>query len=630
MAFPDTTFVSKQTVITQAWAQAVNDSLMQRVYATNHPTLQDAIDTAILTKSDLVLEPGTTYTVTTALTVSGTLRIFGNGATLDGSAIAAAASLDSVYALKIEGSIGNAVSIGANLNEGAVAITSTTTTGVVADDYILVYSTNSWPIGDTGGGRFMGAVHRVRSITSSTALALYDGAFFSMTTAAGLSFKKLTPVKDVEVRDLKIVMGGANKAHCGIRIKNAVRCKLVNCQTDATEDCGVRLDTAVNCGVYGGDFGNCTSPDAGSSGVTGTTGYGVNPASATRDCEVVGASMRNTRHGVAGGGTYPSIGTRVVHNYVDGNRSASLPSTYALDCHEDCLYWVFDGNHINGDSASTGAAGILVRGLKTTVINNTVTNSAQYGIYVINYNNPGNPGGAFIANNTIINCRVDGIVVEGSATSPQYDITITGNYVYALGEGVTLFGTERAVISNNIIKAQIGATKSAIRLVGTAASTGNRCKDIVISGNLTTAPTLNGVKADYADSVSIAGNTFVAAAADVIALANCTNVDVGANRLSTPYNFGSAISLSACVGVAIAGVTAKNTGAASGTASGVYISGASTDISVSGCTFLAFNRGVYSVAPANYITAVGINGRTCVTTAVDVSASANTATAGNL
>ena len=113
-------------------------------------------------------------------------------------------------------------------------------------------------------------------------------------------------------------------------------------------------------------------------------------------------------------------------------------------------------------------------------------------------------------------------------------------------------------------------------------------------------------------------------------LVNCSNVAVSGNQLETSTSSRSAVYLDACVGVAVNGGTFRNTVAASGTSSGVYILGAPTDIAVTGINARSFNRGVYSVSPANFISVAGVNCRTCTTASVDVSASANTAVAGNL
>jgi polygalacturonase len=579
----------------------------------------------------LSFEPGKTYKISAAINcLYSNVSILGNGATLNGSAIAAATTFDQIYALKIEGSIGSQVTCTANVLEGGDTLSVTSTTGLAVEDMLFVYSNEIYPPSTTSNDK-SGALHKVRSISSGTSLVLMDGVFFPMTVANGLSIKKVSTVKDVTVEGLNVVMGGSNKAHCGIRIKYADNVQLINCSTKDTEDCGVRFDTSYGCGVNGGSFYNCTSPDAGTSGVTVTTGYGINPGSATRNLKVEKASFRNCRHAIAGGGSFPSIGVIITKNVVTGDRGPLYPLSYSLDCHEDCLYWTFDGNYVSGVSTVTGSGGILVRGQKTLVTNNVVVNAHQYGILIQNFDATGFGIGNSILNNTIINSRLDGIVSLGSTSSPQYNVTIKNNYIAVTGgDGITLFGTTDSIISGNTVKGLIGVSKSGIRLVGTAATAGNRCVNVAIANNSVDAPSLYGIRADFANTLSISGNLITATANDGVRLTSCSNVSIAGGVISTTYNFGSAVSLSASTKVAINGVTAYNTTTASSISAGVYMSGASTDISISGCQFSSFNRGVYSASPANYITVVGVNARSSVTASVDVSASANTAVTGNL
>lgn len=580
----------------------------------------------------LSFDRGKTYKISSALTCAySNVTLAGNSATLNGSAIAAASAYDQIYALKIEGSIGSAVACTADVSEGAVSLSMASTASFAAGDMLFVYSNETYPPSTTSNDK-CGALHRVRSITSGTALALMDGVFFAMTAAGGLSVKKVSTVSNVVVDSLNVVMGGVNKVHCGIRIKYAENVQLVNCSTRDTEDCGVRTDTVYGGEIIGGSFSGATSPDAGTSGVTTVTGYGINPGTATREFKVEKASFRNCRHAVAGGGSYPAIAVTIARNLVAGNRSAAYPASYSLDCHEDCLYWIFDGNHVSGETSTTGSGGILVRGQKTLVVNNVISNAYQYGILAQNYDTTGYSIGTAIFNNTIVNSRLDGIVVNGSTASPQYDIRIGNNYLDSVGgDGITLFGVTKAAVTGNTIKNMTGASRSGIRLVGTAATAGNRCSNVVISNNTVDAPTLYGIRADFSDTVTVIGNTVLASANDGIRFTSCTSTAILGNNLNTGYSLGSAVALSACTKASVSGVVGANTsGAASGIASGVYLSGASTDISISGCQFSAYNRGVYSVSPANYISVVGVNARTSVTTTIDVSASANTSLAGNL
>lgn len=581
---------------------------------------------------DVVFQAGATHRITSALDVSTSgLRLLGNGATLDGSGIAAATALSQRFALNISGSIGSVVSVTADIVEGAVTVAVTSTAGLSAGDCVLLYSAAEMFPAGTSGTNFIGAIHRIRSVDSSTQITLFDGAFFSYAAASQANIRRITPISNVLIEGLTIRMGGANKAHCGIQVVYAERCAVRRCTVYDTEDTAVLMHYALDCETADCDLYNCTSPADGTSGVTGITGYGACAGTATRNVRVLRNRFRNCRHAVAGGGLYTSIAVLVQGNVVAGNRSASLTASAALDCHEDCLYWVFDSNHVSSNNAATGTQGILIRGTGARVTNNVITASANYGIYVKNFDTSTQSRGTVISGNVITRPRLDGIVVEGSAGAPQYELIITDNQIVNPGgEGIVLFGSSNATVANNVVRAPTAANKSGIRLVGSAATLGNRCANVCVSGNVVDTATAYGIRADYGDSLTISGNQIAASVSHSIYLANCNEVAVTGNRLATTSATTSGVFLNASTRVAVVGCSGENTATATSQSSGVQITGASEDIAVSGCVFAFYRYGVYSASPANYIAVSGVNGRNCTVSAVEISASANTAVSANL
>ena len=594
--------------------------------------LQAAITAA--GSGELRLRRNATYRVTTAPVVSASnLRIVGNGATINGSAIAAAGAMDSVYGLKVEGSIGSNVAITVDATEGAVALTVASTTGLAANDLLLVYSTTEkYPEGATGATNLKGALHRVRSVDSGTALTLVDGLFFNLTAASGANFRKLTPVENVTIENLRVVMGGINKAHNGIRVKYAVDCWLRNCKTRDTEDIGVRFDHAFGGGVSGGDFSYANSPADGTSGVTGVTGYGLCAATATRNVIFENASLRGCRHAVSGGGTYPSFYTTVRGCNVDGGRSAAYAVNYALDCHEDCVGWVFDGNTVSGANTATGTAGIVVRGQKTRVVNNTIIASAIHGILLQNFDTGGSYSiGAEVSGNVIISPRQRGISVGGTSTTPWSFVTISDNIIENPGDTAGIYASvlTNATISGNQIKCGAAANVSGVYLAGTAASTGSRCESVAVVGNTVNAPGSFGIRGLYADGMTVAGNHVIASGGNAVNLVNCNEVTVTGDKLQVSASTASGVYIDATTKVAVSGVVAENTVAPAGASVGVRMVNATSDVAVTGGVYSNFATGVLSAAPADYITVAGVNARNC-TASVNVAASANTAVAANL
>ncbi len=593
--------------------------------------VQAAIDAAI---NELHFEDNKTYCISSALNINkSNLRIIGRGATLDGSAQPASVSLSDRFALRVEGAwAGAAISVSGAVAEGAVALTVSSTSGLSAGDLALVYSISEFfPANATGTSTYKGSLHRIRSIDSGTTLTLSDGVLYDYTSATDTRVRKITPVENVHISNLNVVMGGLNKAHCGIFLRWASNVTLMDCSTDQTEDTGVRLEYVYHGRITGGRFTNANDPADGTSGVTGNTGCAVCVSAASRNFVLEKAFMAGCRHAVTGGAFHPPAHILVKDCVIAGNRSSAYATSYALDCHEDTIYWTFDGNHVSGANTTTGTGGILIRGQHAKVVNNTITNVQQHGILVQSFDNPGVLIGANIRGNTITRPRLNGICVIGSSAAEVFDLQIIDNNIVSPGaEGIEVRGTTRGVIKGTTVRGVTAASMNAIRLVGTAATAGNQNKDITIVGNAADSATDYAVRADWANGLVIADNEFSGITLDVLRLVNCSNVAVSGNKLETNTSSRSAVYLDSCVGVAVSGGTFRNTVAASGTSSGVYILGASTDIAVTGINARSFNRGVYSVSPANFISVAGVNCRTCTTASVDISASANTAVAGNL
>lgn len=612
----------------------IADASSVRTYANlvNGTDWYPALQAAFNAGGRIEFEPGVTYTVSQApvVNVSNT-EIIGNGATIDGSAIAAGASLDSVYGLKIEGSIGaTIVTVTSDIAEGSVSVACESTATLAAGDLVLLYSTTEkFPTG-TSASNLRGAVHRVRSVDSSTAITLHEGSFFAF-TAATTRVRKISPVVGVKVRGLKVRMGGVNKCHAGIRVLYAQSCEIDGSEISDTEDIGVLFGYTLGGGVYRSIIYNCTSPGDGSSGVVGNTGYGICAGAATRGMAIDNNDLRNCRHSVAGGGTYPSIGARVIRNRVDGNRAASYSATYALDCHEDCIGWVFDGNEVYGSNASTGSSGILIRGSKTRVTNNIVTGAQQHGIYVRNYDSTTFSEDTIVSGNVVTAARLDGIVVYGTSTSLQKDVTISKNTVTGCGgDGIVLYGTEGATVDGNVIKAPSVSNKSGVRLIGTADTEGNRCVDVTISDNTIKDATLYGVRAEYANGLVVKGNKISGSSNEPIYCASCIDVAITANRTRVAGATRGGILLSATTDAAVSGNVLRHIGTPSSVlASGIVLSGATEDVVATGNRADGFQNGIHSVSPANHISAVGNRFRGC-TSSVSLAASADVVNADNV
>ncbi len=352
-------------------------------------------------------------------------------------------------------------------------------------------------------------------------------------------------------------------------------------------------------------------------------------ATATRDVTVTAAVFRGCRHAVAGGGTYPSFGARVVGNTVYGGRSAAYAANYAFDCHEDCWGWTFERNSVHGDPRT---GGLTIRGSFTVVAFNTIRNSGLAGIQVQNLDT----GGSYSRGNKILSNIIDtpasaGISVGGAVATPQYAVEVSGNDIQSPGAtaGIYATGVDGLVITRNQIRHGAAANVNGIYLNGSAASAGNRCESVQVAENIITAPTGIGIRCAYTETLNITSNEVAASASQAVNLLSCNGVAVVGGTLEVSAATASGVYIDGSNKVAVSGVTARQTATPTGSSAGVRMLNATADVAVSGGIYSGFATGVLSASPANYITVAGVNARNC-TTSVNIAASANTAAAGNL
>lgn len=612
-------------------------------YAANFPTLQEAINAASTShQKTLVLDAGATYVNSAALTITTSgLKIIGNGATIDGSARSVGANATDTYALCIAGSVGANVNVISDIAAGDNRIFITSTTGILAGDYILVKSTQQYPTGATGTASYKGQIMQVRSVASATELVLQEGVLFSITalvTAVQNAYvAKLTLVDDVQINDLKIKMGGTGKAHVGIKISYALNPRLTNCETALTESVGVFTEYVVGGGVYGGTFSGATSPAAGGGPVVTQYGYGILPGTAVKGFVVSGAMIKNCRHCIAGGGSYPAIAVRVENCMIDGTRlaTASHLAGYALDCHEDCTFWVFDGNTIfshrqaNASAFVDGDGGIIIRGRHTSVTNNKIYNMAKYGIRVRNTDGSSSfSSGNLISGNTIGGCLRSGILIEGGgAAAVEYDHVVADNFIYDCAEnGIQITSADNVIVSGNNIRCDATGTQG-ISINGEVT---NYSSNIVIEGNCITESLDSGIFADYVRNMVINNNRVTGSSDDCIQLVDCQNVTLSGNVLSTDVDVVDGISVSGVSSaISITGCVITKSVAAGVSSSGIKALNV-TDLVINGCIASGYINGFYADSTCNWVVVTGNNGRNCTASTVIHGAIVNKSVANNL
>lgn len=156
-------------------------------------------------------------------------------------------------------------------------------------------------------------------------------------------------------------------------------------------------------------------------------GYGIEPAGATINCNIIGCTFSRCRHGVttgtASGGPTPNYG---VQRGITVSGCTFVDCTHtSLDTHDDS-----DGVTFTGNTIVRGAiVGIATRGWRTTISGNTVMNINGNGIYV-----DGSARDTTISGNTIAEIRQTGNTAgeergHGMRINGQ-STTISGNHIY--------------------------------------------------------------------------------------------------------------------------------------------------------------------------------------------------------
>lgn len=152
-----------------------------------------------------VFQPGADYIVNGALELSVATQariIEGNGATIDFSG-----GTNTGVMLTVSGTETVIGTLSANASPGATTLTMTTTSGLAAGDWIVVYSniTNSW-----ASGVAVGEMVRVLSVDSGTVVTLETALRFSYQLSGTVTIGDSTPVSaTISVASPAVVTTGA-------------------------------------------------------------------------------------------------------------------------------------------------------------------------------------------------------------------------------------------------------------------------------------------------------------------------------------------------------------------------------------------------------------------------------------
>jgi hypothetical protein len=326
-----------------------------------------------------------TYKVNAPITLTDSNTVIQN-ATFDFSDMAdQPASIDRCF--DIYGSIGTAVALTANLNINTNIVTIANTAGFAVNDLVFLTSTTVW---DSAASVTYGQYARIKAITSSTQITLYDNVLLSFTTAAIAMIAKITPVKNVIINHVSFIGANLNLQNA-IYVQYGENVSITNCEFKGFDYAAVAF---YRC--YQSTVDKCRQLN--SAGVGLAYGYAI--IGGCYACSITNSWGEDNRHTVTiGGADGINIFTKVIGCTASGSKDAGF------DSHSASLYTTFMSNHVLNSASRFGSSshdGIISQGANTTIIGNTVINPLDNGIFYQPLFQDGTYSGATISDNTVV------------------------------------------------------------------------------------------------------------------------------------------------------------------------------------------------------------------------------------
>lgn len=501
-----------------SWFQTVGDGI-----ADDTNPLQAAITYATDSGRELRGEPGAVYRVTSGLTANGALRFDMCNSTIDGSDIPVGTGYNQMFVLKVTGSIDVGISVTANVVESATSISLTSTSGLSAEDYVLLSSQQTMVDGYGNSANKRGELGRIKTVTSGTAVELVDATLFSYASASPTIIQKINPLFGVSLKNGTIIAGGANSRHTTLQLFYCVNPVIEDVNITGGDDVGIATFFCYGGSIKGGRIRDSMWQEPGDPETAGGTGYGVCLYSATRDFVVEGVHFENCIRAITGGGAYPSVHCLTKFCVAEDVKNG-------FGGHEPCWWWTVEDCIVRRASG----VGVNCRGQFTKVHRCKFFDTSGFGIQVRTfYTNPLGVRGTELVDNEFV--RSGGILLDGDAThgrvvnttirGGRFEYTNFNNIAIRRSDNVLIDGVQ--LVSQRVVTANDG---QAISISGSATS-GDQCTDVVIANCQVVNAARRGVSATRVQRLTITGNNVMYALNDGIYLEQCVDTNISGNRV---------------------------------------------------------------------------------------------------
>jgi hypothetical protein len=423
-----------------------------------------AIQTAITASAGKVIDgQGKTYLVTSNISGIASNTIIQN-ATFDLSQFVNNVGIDTGFS--VSGSIGTGVSLTANMPALASVVTVGDTTGFTVDDLVFLSSTKVW---DVLQGVVYGQYGRIKTIISSTQVALYEPVQLAFNTADSAVIAKVTPVQNVAFSNCRFI--GANnltQTQNALYIRYGENCRIESCRFEYFDYLAVGLfrcykSIADKVSVF-------AARNAGNA-------YGIGVHGGCYACSVVNGFGEDTRH-------YVTIGDNDginMYTIVDGCQIISSKDA-GLDSHAASMFTVFSNNMVSMSALQAGTSnhdGMIIQGAHGTMIGNTVVGAKGVGLSFVMLIGDGTPTTVKAIGNTII--------MDNNGYSPPVTVSMNGIFVTSNA----LYGPDNidsVQIANNSISGGQVAANGHNHIRVRVDKPNAIIKNIVITGNVSAQP----------------------------------------------------------------------------------------------------------------------------------------------
>jgi len=451
--------------------------------------IKDAIAAAVAAAPATLTFPTGTYKCTNTLGdyFGSDVTLDGQGSTLDFST---AATSPATTFLSFSGTIATGVSLSSDAASAQKTVSVASATFAVGD-FVKIKSNTVWDPGRTSST--YGELNFIQSIPSAAAVAVTNDLMSTYTTAASATIAKITPVRNINIRNIKLQGPSGNDSHKGIVITNGINCTIDGIQSYDMDNVHVQIYDSTFCRVLNSYFQESNSS---------STGYGTSFANATQDCSAENNVYTDVRHSLSTNNNSAGGITRRIlfaNNIVTDSAPATSGSGGdAIDTHAGAEDISIIGNIVNASSGS----GINVECRSATICNNVISFTQLNGITFQNYTDL--TGWANVSNNTVRNVLGNYCIVVVPYTASFGTCVINGNDVdLTTTSGIrarppTTFQFVNLTVNGNSVRMTGTSTLGGIDVEGALSGT--------ICGNSVEAPSV-GIIAQSSNNLSITGNS---------------------------------------------------------------------------------------------------------------------------